>query len=134
MSAPFKTSDVFLVEPSRLASGAWCHTKERQIGEGDIHASYSADKIGLEGKVRRPFNWQNGLWVRQSLKTNVSIYRKVVRELHAYRKAHASEPLPNICAPVHTSMGLKLSHIYNDFGHLELLDSLPQQVDLFDLL
>lgn len=69
MSAPFKTPGVFLVDPSRLASGAWCHTKDRQIGEGDIHASYSADKIGLEGKVRRPFSWQNGLWTCTSIRT-----------------------------------------------------------------
>lgn len=72
--------------------------------------------------------------VRQSLKQNIAIYREAARELHAYRKAHAGEPVPNCSDSVHTAMSLKFSHIYNDFGHLELLDSLPQQVDLFDLL
>ncbi|CUJ30053.1 hypothetical protein [Cognatishimia activa] len=72
--------------------------------------------------------------VRRSLKFNISRYREVARELHAYRKRYEGEPIPNVSASVHTSMGLKFSHIYNDFGHLELLDSLPHQVDLFDLL
>ena len=62
MSAPCKIRE-FRVEPSRLASGGWCRTRERQLGEGDISASYSADKIGLEGCVRSPFTWQSCLWV-----------------------------------------------------------------------
>ncbi len=61
MSAPDKLQDYF-VDPARLASGRWCHTRDRQIGEGDISASYSADKIA-EGRVRSPFKWQNALWV-----------------------------------------------------------------------
>ncbi|MEI4232985.1 hypothetical protein [Roseovarius sp. D22-M7] len=62
MSAPCKIKE-FHVDSSRLASGIWCHTQDRQIGEGDISASYSGDKIGLEGCVRSPFSWQNCLWV-----------------------------------------------------------------------
>lgn len=62
MSAPI-TPKEFRVDPSRLASGTWCHVRDRRIGEGDINASYSADKIGLEGKVRKPFIWQNTRWV-----------------------------------------------------------------------
>ncbi len=62
MSAPI-TPKEYRVDPSRLAWGTWCHTRDRQIGEGDISASYSADKIGMEGKVRKPFAWQNALWV-----------------------------------------------------------------------
>jgi hypothetical protein len=72
--------------------------------------------------------------VRQSLKRNISIYREVTRELHAYRRSHEGQPIPNCSGSVHTAMSLKYAHIYNDFGHLELLDSLPEQVDLFDLL
>ena len=52
----------YRVDPSRLASGSWCHTRNRLIGEGDIAASYSADKIA-QGKIRKPFSWKNGLWV-----------------------------------------------------------------------
>ncbi|WP_171168129.1 hypothetical protein [Ruegeria sp. HKCCA0370] len=62
MSAPIEPKE-YRVDPSRLASGTWCHTRDRCVGEGDIAASYSADKIGLEGKVRKPFVWQNSLWV-----------------------------------------------------------------------
>lgn len=52
-----------MVEPSRLAYGAWCHTSERQIGEGDIRASYSADRIGMAQPVRKPFRYAGELWV-----------------------------------------------------------------------
>lgn len=51
------------VEPSRLAYGAWCHASERQIGEGDIRASYSADRIGMGQPIRKPFRYAGELWV-----------------------------------------------------------------------
>ncbi|SEN96922.1 hypothetical protein [Palleronia pelagia] len=72
--------------------------------------------------------------VRHSLSANISRYREVARELHAYRKEHAGQPIPTCSDAVHTSMSLKYAHIYNDFAHINLLDALPQQVDLFDLL
>lgn len=51
------------VEPSRLAFGAWCHPSEKQIGEGDIRASYSADRIGMGQPIRKPFRYGGELWV-----------------------------------------------------------------------
>jgi hypothetical protein len=51
------------VEPSRLAFGAWCHASDKHIGEGDIRASYSADRIGMGQPVRKPFSYAGGLWV-----------------------------------------------------------------------
>ncbi len=51
------------VEPSRLAFGAWCQTSEKQIGEGDIRASYSADRIGMGQPIRKPFRYCGELWV-----------------------------------------------------------------------
>jgi hypothetical protein len=51
------------VEPSRLAYGAWCHASEKQIGEGDIRASYSADRIGMGQPIRKPFRYSGELWV-----------------------------------------------------------------------
>jgi hypothetical protein len=51
------------VEPSRLAFGAWCHSNEKQIGEGDIRASYSADRIGMGQPIRKPFRYAGELWV-----------------------------------------------------------------------
>ena len=52
-----------MVEPSRLAFGAWCHASEKQIGEGDIRASYSADRIGMGQPIRKPFRYAGELWV-----------------------------------------------------------------------
>lgn len=51
------------VEPSRLAYGAWCHASEKQIGEGDIRASYSADRIGMGQPILKPFRYGGELWV-----------------------------------------------------------------------
>jgi hypothetical protein len=51
------------VEPSRIAFGAWCHASERQIGEGDIRASYSADRIGMGQPIRKPFRYSGELRV-----------------------------------------------------------------------
>ena len=41
-----------LVDPERFAPGTWCHRTEKTIGEGDIAASYSADRIGMGQSVR----------------------------------------------------------------------------------
>lgn len=49
-------------EPERFQSGTWCATSQRLIGEGDISASYSADRIGAGEPVRKPFRWKGALW------------------------------------------------------------------------
>lgn len=51
------------VSPSRLEHGRWCHKANKMIGEGDIAASYSADRIGGEQPIRKPFSHAGGLWV-----------------------------------------------------------------------
>jgi hypothetical protein len=55
------------VNPSRLAWGKHDHGRKRDIGEGDIYASYSADTIATAGKIRRAFRWQAQLMVTVSL-------------------------------------------------------------------
>jgi hypothetical protein len=55
------------VNPARLASGEYDHGRNRDVGEGDIHASYSADTIAAVGKIRRAFRWQAQLMVTVSL-------------------------------------------------------------------
>ncbi len=55
------------VPAERLEMGTWCHTQNRQIGEGDIRGAYSADTIALEGRVRRPFQFRGGLYVTTSV-------------------------------------------------------------------
>jgi len=38
------------------------------------------------------------------------------------------------CHDIHTAMGLKHAHLYNDFAHLIYLENLPdQQQDLFSI-
>lgn len=57
----------FLVDPERLSSGQWCHNANKTLGEGDIAASYSADRIGMNHQIRTPFQWRGSQWVCVSL-------------------------------------------------------------------
>jgi hypothetical protein len=50
----------FLVHHSRLTDGHW--NGETIAGQGDICASYSADRISENKPVRAPFQWQGSLW------------------------------------------------------------------------
>ena len=51
------------VDLTRLAAGSWCHQTDRQIGEGDIAASYSAARIGMGQPIRKPFSFRGGSYV-----------------------------------------------------------------------
>jgi hypothetical protein len=53
----------FVVDPERLNSGQWCHKADKTVGEGDIAASYSADRIGMNKPIRSTFSWQGSNWV-----------------------------------------------------------------------
>jgi hypothetical protein len=53
----------YLVDPERLNSGLWCHRVKKALGEGDIAASYSADRIAMNRPIRRTFPWQGSDWV-----------------------------------------------------------------------
>ena len=55
------------VNPARLAWGKYDHARNRDVGKGDIHASYSADIIASEGRMRTAFRWQAKLMVTVSL-------------------------------------------------------------------
>jgi len=69
---------------------------------------------------------------REDLKSDLSRYRKVVRELHHQRNTNRIINIPVACNDVHTSMSLKNAHLYNDFAHLHFLDELlGKQLDLF---
>lgn len=46
-----------------LAHGTWCQRSNRTVGEGDISASYSADRIGSNEPVRKPFTHEGQKWV-----------------------------------------------------------------------
>jgi hypothetical protein len=49
-------SEIFEIDPSRLAHGRYNYDKDRDEGEGDISGSYSGDTIAQNGRVRKPFN------------------------------------------------------------------------------
>ena len=51
------------MDASRLASGEWNARSQKLIGEGDVWASYSGDRIGMGQPIRRPFTWRGALWV-----------------------------------------------------------------------
>jgi hypothetical protein len=53
--------ETITVSASRLASGTYDHEHDREIGTGDIHASYSADTIATSGKIRHLFRHAGNL-------------------------------------------------------------------------
>lgn len=61
-SAAHRDVEFVEVPASRFAWGQWCHETQKQIGEGDIAKSYSADTIP-NGRVRRPFRDKTDLFV-----------------------------------------------------------------------
>jgi len=69
--------------------------------------------------------------IMDGLRRDISGYRRAVRDLSAYRKNHQPEANPRICDDVHVAMSLKFSHLLNDFIHLQKLNSIPSQLDLF---
>jgi hypothetical protein len=68
------------VHPARLA---W-RGAGREICEGDIHASYSADVIAMNGRVRKPFKWKDALCVCTSI-SGSGLTGSGVEEHEAYR-------------------------------------------------
>lgn len=78
-------SELAVIEtsPSRLQSGSWSHDLNRTIGEGDIAASYSADRIGMGKPIRRPFLHEGARWV--------CVGRRGDREATTYRLIHEAQ-------------------------------------------
>jgi hypothetical protein len=77
---PVMERETFAVNPARLA---WSVTG-REICEGDIHASYSADNIGMGHPIRKPFKWNGSLWVCTSV-AGSALTASGVQEHEAYR-------------------------------------------------
>ena len=72
--------ETFAVHPARLA---W-RAAGRETCEGDIHASYSADVIASNGRVRKPFRWIDGLYVCTSI-SGSGLTDSGMQEHEAYR-------------------------------------------------
>lgn len=77
---PPKEREIFAVHPARLA---W-RGAGRETCEGDIHASYSADVIASNGRVRKPFTWKGDLYVCTSI-TGSGLTDSGMPEHEAYR-------------------------------------------------
>jgi hypothetical protein len=92
MSLLSRDGRTIAVDPARLASGEWCHRADKTIGQGDIYASYSADRIGMSQPVRKPFAWNGGLWVCIGIS-----HRRGQEAAEAYRLTH---PAGFLGAPV----------------------------------
>ncbi len=56
-----------IVSASRLAWKEQWNGAKHECCEGDIHASYSADLIGMDKPVRKPFKWKAELWLTVSM-------------------------------------------------------------------
>lgn len=70
--------------------------------------------------------------VLRSLRADISRYQEVAQDLRRLlRGACAQAEQTPHCEDVHTSMSLKFCHIMNGFAHLNTLDALPKQLDLF---
>jgi hypothetical protein len=66
------------------------------------------------------------------VKEDISRYRQCALELHRYRKALPKDWHPE-CDDIHTAMGLKRNHIFNEFANLKQINELlQQQPTLFD--
>ena len=79
------SGDIIPVDPARLASGEWSRRLNKTVGEGDINASYSGDRIGMGEHIRKPFDWRSGLWVCVGNR-----YLRGMVESEAYRLLHPS--------------------------------------------
>jgi hypothetical protein len=97
------------------------------------YRGYKRDDIGAVDNRPEPQRSEELRRLRadslSELKRDISVYRRCVRELHIFRDTGCDKLE---CRAVHVSMGLKVSHLTNDFAHLIWLDELLSvQGDLF---
>lgn len=80
------------VDPARLQSGTWSQAFNKTVGEGDIAASYSADRIGMGKPVRKPFVHRGEAWVcvsRRGRGPSAEAYKLVPIDWYSDRLADA---------------------------------------------
>ncbi len=97
------------------------------------YRGYNRDEIALAASRCEPRRSYDLKALRElhlkRLRFDLCGYRRAVRDLRAHRMSNAETK----CAEVHVSVGLKLSHLYNEFAHLLWIDDLlTVQLDLFD--
>ncbi len=62
---------------------------------------------------------------------DISCYRNLAYQLRFERELCGIDDLSASSNQLHTSMSLKHNHIYNDLAHLNFLDDLQKQYELF---
>lgn len=68
----------------------------------------------------------------KNIRSDMSRYREVARELSHLRRSTSTADIEPICHSVHTNMSLKYCHLFNHFAHLIWLEELLSvQSDLF---
>jgi hypothetical protein len=96
---------------------------------------YRVEEIDAAHRLPEPKRTQTLSKIRadimEGMHRDISGYRRAARNLTEYRKNHQPEASPRCCDDVHVAISLKLSHLLNDFIHLQKLDSIPSQLDLF---
>lgn len=113
----------------------------KQIRESVRRSGYRGYKAGDIAAIGRKAEPQRSAELRRlrahvlaELNDDISRYREVVRDLRRYRESRAQDCTAACCNDVHVAASLKHNHLYNDFGHLILLDDLlTRQGDLFGL-
>jgi hypothetical protein len=111
----------------------------KQIRENVLWSGYRGYKAGDIAAIGRKAEPQRSAELRRlrarflaELKDDISRYRDVARNLRRYREGGSEDCTAVCCNNVHVAVSLKHNHIYNDFGHMILLDELlNRQGDLF---
>ena len=135
MSASLSPSDYSIGHPWYYVRGGQPLTPKQILEEvrEEGYRGYNRDEIALAASRCEPRRTQDLRTLRRlhldRLRFDLAGYRRAVRNLRAHRAATAETK----CDDVHVSMGLKLSHLYNEFAHLLWIDELlSHQLDLFD--
>lgn len=135
MSAPLSPSDYSNGHPWYYVRGGQPLTPKQILEEvrEEGYRGYNRDEIALAASRCEPRRSQDLRALRRRhldrLRFDLSGYRRAVRDLHTHRETNTELK----CHEVHVSIGLKMSHLYNEFGHLVWIDELlSRQLDLFD--
>lgn len=135
MSAPLSPSDYSNGHPWYYVRGGQPLTPKQILAEvrEEGYRGYNRDEIALAASRCEPRRSQDLKSLRRKhydrLRFDLSGYRRAVRDLRTHREANTELK----CYDVHVSIGLKMSHLYNEFAHLAWIDELlSHQPDLFD--
>ena len=99
------------------------------------YCGYRADEIAGADSLEEPRRSTELRAIREQERSALAKclreYRRIVRDLHRYRRSHGS--VARECHNVHQAAALKYNHLHNAFAHLIAVEALlAVQRDLFD--